>query len=72
MRIGAWSDIGTNAVILPGVTVGRGSIVGAGAVVIPGARIGKSARVDALVRVVNDVSAGTRISVTPSIIVGRP
>ena len=31
--IGAWSDIGTNAVILPGVTVGRGSIVGAGAVV---------------------------------------
>jgi acetyltransferase-like isoleucine patch superfamily enzyme len=33
VRIGAWSDIGTNAVILPGVTVGRGSIVGAGAVV---------------------------------------
>jgi acetyltransferase-like isoleucine patch superfamily enzyme len=33
VRIGAWSDIGTNAVILPGVTVGKGSIVGAGAVV---------------------------------------
>jgi acetyltransferase-like isoleucine patch superfamily enzyme len=33
VRIGAWSDIGTNAVILPGVTIGRGSIVGAGAVV---------------------------------------
>lgn len=33
VRIGAGADIGTNAVILPGVTVGRGSIVGAGAVV---------------------------------------
>jgi acetyltransferase-like isoleucine patch superfamily enzyme len=33
VRIGAWSDIGTNATILPGVTVGRGAIVGAGAVV---------------------------------------
>ena len=33
VRIRAWADIGTNAVILPGVTVGRGSIVGAGAVV---------------------------------------
>jgi acetyltransferase-like isoleucine patch superfamily enzyme len=33
VRIGAWSDIGTNAVILPGVTVGKGAIVGAGAVV---------------------------------------
>ena len=33
VRIEAWADIGTNAVILPGVTVGRGSIVGAGAVV---------------------------------------
>ena len=31
--IGAWSDIGTNAVVLPGVTIGKGSIVGAGAVV---------------------------------------
>jgi acetyltransferase-like isoleucine patch superfamily enzyme len=28
-----WSDIGVNAVILPGVTVGRGAMVGAGAVV---------------------------------------
>ena len=33
MRIGAWADIGVNAVILPGVTVGKGAIVGAGAVV---------------------------------------
>ena len=33
MRIGAWADIGVNAVILPGVTLGQGSIVGAGAVV---------------------------------------
>jgi acetyltransferase-like isoleucine patch superfamily enzyme len=33
VRIEAWADIGTSAVILPGVTVGRGSIVGAGAVV---------------------------------------
>lgn len=33
VRIGAWADIGVNAVIMPGVTVGRGSIVGAGAVV---------------------------------------
>lgn len=31
--IGAWADIGVNAVILPGVTVGKGAIVGAGAVV---------------------------------------
>jgi acetyltransferase-like isoleucine patch superfamily enzyme len=29
----AWADIGTSAVLLPGVTVGKGSIVGAGAVV---------------------------------------
>jgi acetyltransferase-like isoleucine patch superfamily enzyme len=28
-----WADIGTNATLLPGVTVGEGSIVGAGAVV---------------------------------------
>lgn len=34
VRIGAWADIGTNAVILPGVTVGKGAIVGAGAVVV--------------------------------------
>jgi acetyltransferase-like isoleucine patch superfamily enzyme len=33
VKIGAWSDIGTNAVILPGVTIGKGCIVGAGAVV---------------------------------------
>jgi acetyltransferase-like isoleucine patch superfamily enzyme len=33
VRIESWADVGTNAVILPGVTVGRGSIVGAGAVV---------------------------------------
>ena len=33
IRIGAWADIGVNAVILPGVTVGKGAIVGAGAVV---------------------------------------
>jgi acetyltransferase-like isoleucine patch superfamily enzyme len=29
----AWADIGTNAVLLPGVRIGRGAIVGAGAVV---------------------------------------
>jgi acetyltransferase-like isoleucine patch superfamily enzyme len=28
-----WADIGVNAVILPGITVGRGAVVGAGAVV---------------------------------------
>ena len=33
VRVGAWSDIGTNAVLLPGVTIGKGAIVGAGAVV---------------------------------------
>ena len=33
VRVGKWADIGTNAVILPGVTVGEGAIVGAGAVV---------------------------------------
>jgi acetyltransferase-like isoleucine patch superfamily enzyme len=33
VRVRAWADIGTNAVILPGVTVGKGAIVGAGAVV---------------------------------------
>jgi acetyltransferase-like isoleucine patch superfamily enzyme len=33
VRIGAWADVGTNAVILPGVTIGKGAIVGAGAVV---------------------------------------
>jgi acetyltransferase-like isoleucine patch superfamily enzyme len=33
VRIGAWADVGTGAVVLPGVTVGKGSIIGAGAVV---------------------------------------
>lgn len=33
VRVEAWADIGVNAVLLPGVTVGKGSIVGAGAVV---------------------------------------
>jgi acetyltransferase-like isoleucine patch superfamily enzyme len=33
VRICAWADIGVNAVILPGVTIGKGAIVGAGAVV---------------------------------------
>ncbi|HET6436837.1 MAG TPA: acyltransferase [Anaeromyxobacter sp.] len=33
VRVGDWADIGTNAVLLPGVRVGKGAIVGAGAVV---------------------------------------
>ena len=33
VRIEAWADIGTNAVVLPGITIGKGSVVGAGAVV---------------------------------------
>jgi acetyltransferase-like isoleucine patch superfamily enzyme len=33
VRVGPWADIGVNAVLLPGVTVGKGAIVGAGAVV---------------------------------------
>ena len=33
MRVEAWADIGTGAIFLPGVTIGKGSIVGAGAVV---------------------------------------
>lgn len=33
VRVEAWADIGTGAVLLPGITVGKGSIVGAGAVV---------------------------------------
>jgi acetyltransferase-like isoleucine patch superfamily enzyme len=33
VRVEAWADIGTNAALLPGVTVGKGAIVGAGAVV---------------------------------------
>lgn len=34
VRICAWADVGTNATVLPGVTVGKGAIVGAGAVVV--------------------------------------
>jgi len=33
VRVGAWADVGVNAVLLPGVTVGKGAIIGAGAVV---------------------------------------
>ena len=33
VRVKAWADIGTGAVLLPGVTIGKGSIVGAGAIV---------------------------------------
>ena len=33
VRVEAWADIGTAAILLPGVTIGRGAIVGAGAVV---------------------------------------
>ncbi|TMG37577.1 MAG: acyltransferase [Chloroflexi bacterium] len=33
VRVGRWADIGVNAVLLPGVTVGTGAIVGASAVV---------------------------------------
>lgn len=33
VRVGPWADIGVNAVLLPGVSVGKGAIVGAGAVV---------------------------------------
>jgi acetyltransferase-like isoleucine patch superfamily enzyme len=33
VHVQAWADIGTGAILLPGVTVGQGSIVGAGAVV---------------------------------------
>ncbi|WEX74998.1 acyltransferase [Sinorhizobium numidicum] len=34
VRVGAWADIGTNATVLPGVTIGKGALVGAGAVVV--------------------------------------
>ncbi|HTJ56292.1 MAG TPA: acyltransferase [Devosiaceae bacterium] len=34
VRVDRWADIGTNAVILPGVHIGQGAIVGAGAVVV--------------------------------------
>lgn len=33
VRVGDWCDIGCNAVILPGVTIGKGAVIGAGAVV---------------------------------------
>jgi len=33
VKIEAWADVGTGAIVLPGVTVGKGSIIGAGAVV---------------------------------------
>lgn len=33
VHIGAWCDVGTNAIILPGITIGKGAIVAAGAVV---------------------------------------
>ena len=33
VRVEDWADIGVNAVLLPGVTIGRGALVGAGAVV---------------------------------------
>ena len=33
VRVEDWADIGTGAVLLPGITVGKGAIVGAGAVV---------------------------------------
>ena len=33
VRIEPWADIGVNAVVMPGTTVGKGAIVGAGAVV---------------------------------------
>ena len=33
VHVEAWADIGTGAIVLPGVRIGKGSIVGAGAVV---------------------------------------
>ena len=33
VRVKAWADVGTGAILLPGITVGSGAIVGAGAVV---------------------------------------
>lgn len=33
VRVERWADVGTNAVLLPGVTIGQGAIVGAGAIV---------------------------------------
>ncbi|MBM4420039.1 MAG: N-acetyltransferase [Chloroflexi bacterium] len=39
VRVLRWSDVGTNAVLLPGVTVGEGAIVGAGSIVPRDTRI---------------------------------
>ncbi|MGH9585093.1 MAG: acyltransferase [Bryobacteraceae bacterium] len=39
VKVEQWADIGTGAILLPGVTIGKGAIVGAGAVVtrdVPG------------------------------------
>jgi acetyltransferase-like isoleucine patch superfamily enzyme len=33
VRVEAWADIGTGAILLPGISIGKGSIVGAGSVV---------------------------------------
>lgn len=33
VRVCEWADIGANAVLLPGITVGKGAVVGAGAIV---------------------------------------
>ena len=33
VRVEEWADVGTGAIVLPGITIGKGSIVGAGAVV---------------------------------------
>jgi acetyltransferase-like isoleucine patch superfamily enzyme len=33
VHVEAWADVGTGAILLPGVTIGKGAIVGAGAVV---------------------------------------
>ena len=33
VKVCAWADIGTNATLLPGVSIGKGAVVGAGAVV---------------------------------------
>ncbi len=63
VRIGAGSWIGTNAVILPGVTIGERAIVGAGAVVTRDVPTG-AVVVGAPARVVSDAQAryGTEIS----------
>lgn len=57
VRVGAGSWIGTNAVILPGVTIGERVIVGAGAVVTRNVPTG-AVVVGAPARVVSDAHAG--------------